>query len=416
MARIINHLSRLRLGARVNAPRQGLYATLLAISYALHASLIVEGAVHQLRTTRDAQGQLLIRQLAEDAALGVSRQDTVSLALLANRYSQRPDVVSMRILAADGHVLTTGGNAPTHDGQTFSQILLQDRTQNGQVELTLAEISLGEVIRLQWLPLLLSFLIHGLLWLLYRVVARPKQREGAMETGGYSELPQGVDLQHATQLPLTESPPAKPMPVSLDPAAYPVVLRLAFDDPRALLDTLAPSTAHKYFALCQKILEETIRVLQASSPIEEGSSKVQILEPFGGNGALVGINLSSTHALGHLLLLAQLLNLLSDAVYRRNKVEKRFALLTRAAITESDDRATAAKHSEDLIASAKGNDVLIAASSSNLSRLIIQFSLSALEQPIENLGDVMRLSGLRSDQAQLIERAREQILGRSAAV
>lgn len=399
----------------MNAPRQGLYATLLAISYALHASLIVEGAVHQLRTTRDAQGQLLIRQLAEDAALGVSRQDTVSLALLANRYSQRPDVVSMRILAADGRVLTTGGNAPTHDGQTFSQILLQDRTQNGQVELTLAEISLGEVIRLQWLPLLLSFLIHGFLWLLYRVVARTRLREGEFDHAAYAGTTEGVDLQHATQLPLTESAPSpKPMEVSLDPAAYPVVLRLAFDDSRALLDTLAPSTAHKYFALCQKILEETIRVLQASSPIEDGTCKVQILEPFGGNGALVGIQQGSTHALGHLLLLAQLLNLLSDAVYRRNKVEKRFALLTRAAITECTDNASAAKLSEDLIAHAKGNDVLIAASSTNLSRLIIQFSLSALEQPIENLSDVMRLSGLRSDQAQLIERAREQILGRSA--
>ena len=400
----------------MNAPRQGLYATLLAISYALHASLIVEGAVHQLRTTRDAQGQLLIRQLAEDAALGVSRLDTVSLALLANRYSQRPDVVSMRILAADGHVLTTGGNAPTHDGQTFTQILLQDRTQNGQVELTLAEISLGEVIRLQWLPLLLSFLIHGFLWLLYRVVARPRQGEGYFAQSAYTETGDSVDLQHAIQLPLTESSSAthKPMDVPVDPAAYPVVLRLAFDDSRALLDTLAPSTAHKYFALCQKILEETIRVLHASSPIEDGSSKVQILEPFGGNGALVGINLNSTHALGHLLLLAQLLNLLSDAVYRRNKVEKRFALLTRAAISESNDSATAAQQSEELINHAKGNDVLIAASSANLSRLIIQFSLSALEQPIENLSDVMRLSGLRSDQAQLIERAREQILGRSA--
>jgi len=50
----------------VNAPRQGLYATLLAISYALHTTLIVEGTAHQLATTRDAQGQLLIRQLITD--------------------------------------------------------------------------------------------------------------------------------------------------------------------------------------------------------------------------------------------------------------------------------------------------------------------------------------------------------------
>ncbi|AXI01516.1 hypothetical protein [Aquirhabdus parva] len=405
----------------MNAPRQGLYATLLAISYALHTTLIVEGTAHQLATTRDAQGQLLIRQLAEDATLGVARQDTVSLALLANRYSQRAGVVSMRILAADGHVLATGGNAPSRDGQLFQQILLQDRTQNGQVELTLAEASLGEVVRLQWLPLLLSLLIHIFLWLLYRVVARPKR--SAQEEISNETLSDASPTQAAALNIPTKNAPEPILQIKTADAetqtAYPVVLRIAYSDPRGLLDTLTPSTSEKYFSLCQKILEEAIRVLGNNMPNEGTPTKISIVESFGANGALVGINQNSAPALGHLLLLAQLLNLLSDAVYRRNRVEKRFALHTCAAITEVDtaDESTpnSTQQSAELIQHANASDVLIHVSDTNLSRLMIQFSLSALEKPVESLGEVMRLSGLRSDQAQLIERAREQILGRSTA-
>jgi hypothetical protein len=405
----------------VNAPRQGLYAAIIAISFALHTALIVEGAAHQLESTREAQGQLLIRQLAEDANLGVARQDTVALALLANRYSQRPDVVSLRFLAADGHVLATGGNAPSRSGATFQQILLQDRAQSGQVELTLADISLGEIIRLQWLPLLLSLLIHTFLWLFYRVAARPKRfwADQANSTDDFSEL-NDQDTELATAADQTSEPSLQlkaAEAVNTTPKVYPVVLRVTFDDPKSLLDTLTPSTAQKYFSLCQKLLEEAIHVLGAQMPNDGESTELTVIEPFGMNGALVGVNQSSTPTLGHLLLLAQLINLLSDAVYRRNRLEKRFALHTHTVISEAHETLDAITQSTRLLQQAKTNDVLIKVSESNLSRLMIQFSLSALEQATDGnhtneLGEVMRLSGLRSDQAQLIERTRAQILGK----
>ena len=122
-------------------------------------------------------------------------------------------------------------------------------------------------------------------------------------------------------------------------------------------------------------------------------------------------------ALGRLLLLAQLINLLNDAVYRRNRLEKRFALHTRTSIAESDDTSDSIVKSNQLIQRAKMNDVLIHASDRNLSILMIQFSLSAMEESDEHhtdetLSEAMRLTGLRNDQAQLIERARARILGR----
>jgi hypothetical protein len=411
----------------VNAPRQGLYAAIVAISFALHTALIVEGSVHQLASTRDAQGQLLIRQLAEDASLGVARQDTVSLALLANRYSERADIVSLRILAADGHVLATGGSAPSRSGQLFQQILLQDRTQSGQVELTLAEASLGEIIRLQWLPLLLSFLIHVFLWLFYRVVARPKLGWLASNQNSSESVdPDETDSETTKTQALSVAEPSIQLKTAVPTAAsviYPVVLRIAFDDPKSLLETLTPSIAQKYFSLCQKLLEEAIRVLGAQMPNDGEPTELNIVSQFGMEGALVGVNKNTAPALGHLLLLAQLVNLLSDAVYRRNRMEKRFALHTYTAIAEADDMSDSKTKSLLLIQQAKINDVLIYASDSNLSRLMIQFSLSAMEQDSELsaenvdsdsdvLNQAMRLSGLRNDQAQLIERTRAQILGR----
>ena len=406
----------------MNAPRQGLYAAIIAISFALHTALIVEGAAHQLASTRDAQGQLLIRQLAEDATLGVARQDTVALALLANRYSQRPDVVSLRLLAADGHVLATGGNAPSRSGETFQQILLQDRAQSGQVELTLADISLGEIIRLQWLPLLLSLLIHGFLWLFYRVVARPKQHWSQANTVGDFSESESADttLEDSTTATLAPEPSLQlkaAEAATATPKVYPVILHVTFDDPKSLLDTLTPSIAQKYFSLCQKLLEEAIRVLGAQMPNDGESTELTVITPFGMNGALVGVNQSSTPALGHLLLLAQLINLLSDAVYRRHRLEKRFALHTHTVISQANEESDAVAQSTLLTQHAKTNDVLIKVSDSNLSRLLIQFSLSALEQAADgmensDLSEVMRLNGLRSDQAQLIERARAQILGK----
>jgi hypothetical protein len=414
----------------VNAPRQGLYAAIVAISFALHTALIVEGSVHQLASTRDAQGELLIRQLAADATLDVARQDTVSLALLANRYSERADIVSLRILAADGHILANGGSAPSRSGQLFQQILLQDRTQSGQVELTLAEASLGEIIRLQWLPLLLSFFIHVLLWLFYRVVARPKFsgswfNQTSTDPSDSDET--DSDESKQTSLPIAPEPSLqlKAQVATTEPISYPVVLRIAFDDPKSLLETLTPSIAQKYFTLCQKLLEEAIRILGAQMPNDGEPTELSIISPFGMDGALVGVNQNSAHALGHLLLLGQLINLLSDAVYRRNRLEKRFALHTRTAITEADEHADSKTKSHLLIQQAQTNDVLIHASNSNLSRLMIQFSLSTLAQATESsteniqtgsngmiLNEAMRLSGLRNDQAQLIERTRAQILGR----
>ncbi|MFA9203535.1 MAG: hypothetical protein ACEQSD_06020, partial [Flavobacteriales bacterium] len=101
----------------MNAPRQGIYAALLATSFAIHAVLMIQGAQHQLAVTRAAQGELMTGQLVADSLASVMVTDTVGLALLTGRYTERADVASVRILTANGQVLASGGAAATRGGQ-----------------------------------------------------------------------------------------------------------------------------------------------------------------------------------------------------------------------------------------------------------------------------------------------------------
>ena len=96
------------LEVRLNAPRQGIYAALLATSFAIHAVLMIQGAQHQLAVTRAAQGELMTGQLVADSLASVMATDTVGLALLTGRYTERADVASVRILTANGQILASG--------------------------------------------------------------------------------------------------------------------------------------------------------------------------------------------------------------------------------------------------------------------------------------------------------------------
>ena len=103
----------------MNAPRQGLFASLLIISFALHTFLLVLATTHQLNENRASQGQLMTSQLVTDSLAELDPANRVSLALLANRYSTNPSVASIRILDANAQVLATGGLTKTRDGEVF---------------------------------------------------------------------------------------------------------------------------------------------------------------------------------------------------------------------------------------------------------------------------------------------------------
>ena len=161
----------------MNAPRQGLFASLLIISFALHTFLMVIATTHQLNANRANQGQLMTSQLVADSLSELEPANTVSLALLANRYATNPSVASIRILDAQKQVLATSGLAKTRQGEVFVRDALQNEKKVGSIEITLIKPSIGEILRTQWLAILISLIIHGLIWLAYRAIARPTRSE-----------------------------------------------------------------------------------------------------------------------------------------------------------------------------------------------------------------------------------------------
>lgn len=59
----------------------------------------------------------------------------------------------------------------------FVRDALQNEKKVGTIEITLIKPSIGEILRTQWLTILAMFVIHLLLWLAYRAIARPSRSE-----------------------------------------------------------------------------------------------------------------------------------------------------------------------------------------------------------------------------------------------
>ena len=398
----------------MNAPRQGIYAALLVTSFALHAVLMIQGTEHQLAVTRAAQGELMTGQLVADSLSSVVAADTVGLALLTRRYTERADVASVRILNATGQVLASGGTAATRGGQLFQQAVMLDQRKVGQVEISLIEPTRGEIIHYQWLPLLLSALLHALLWLLYRVLARPLR---SAQLAPASITPVAVPLHPATPTaPATTSEAdlsatvLHTTSVATQPAEMPVMLTIGFDDPRQLLETLSPSLAEPYFVLCQTLLEQAMHHLALAQNSSTPTCKV--LRKFSAQGAQVGLSGAPVAMLAEYAIeLASLFNLLSAVVYRRHREQKHFALHSRALVTLTQANPSATQVVEKLMPEVKSSGVIVHAPEPLMSVLLRRTPLSPLEHPLNSLmREAMHVDGLSAEQALRIGQVRDRIL------
>lgn len=429
----------------MNAPRQGLFASLLIISFAVHVILMIHATNQQLSTTRAIQGELMTRQLADDSLAMLSPVDTVSLALMANRYTNRPDVASLKILGADGRTLTTSGNSPTRSGELFRKKVMLDQKTVGQIELTLIEPSIGELIRTQWLPLLLSLLVHGLLWLLYRVVARPTRREYLATLAREQQLQEqllslkltaeqaqkNAIIAQALANPagLPKRPDADGAPSAGENSKHHFVLKIGFVDPKQLLGTLSPGLARPYFSLCQTLLEQAIQQnrqhFEASADPSRESAVIdcQVVQPFGESGAIVSVSMhpdsaqsphhsnTQAHQVVFLAQLAQLFNLLTDVVYRRHREIKRFALHTRTALAEQQPNQPAQALAQSLLTHVEANQLAVHLTDEQVLSLQQYFQLSPFDSPTDaQTREALLVTAINVEGARFISRARERIL------
>lgn len=159
------------------APRQGLFATIILISFSLQTLLLVLSTEQQLEKSQVQKGEQMVTQLINESSFALQNRDRVSLSVIAGRYTSEQDVARLIIKDANDEVLVPLGNAPMHQGKTIRQIATKGDAVIGSVALTLKDVSKGEILASQWPFVIGSLLLHLFLWLLYGYVARPTKAQ-----------------------------------------------------------------------------------------------------------------------------------------------------------------------------------------------------------------------------------------------
>ncbi|WP_167248449.1 DUF4175 domain-containing protein [Acinetobacter sp. Tr-809] len=337
----------------LNAPRQGLFASLLIVSFALHTFLLVIATTHQLNENRASQGQLMTSQLVADSLSELEPANTVSLALVANRYATNPSVASIRILDANKQVLATSGMAKTRQGEVFVRDALQNEKKVGTVEITLIQPSIGEILRTQWLAILVSLFIHGLIWLAYRAIARPTRSEYLARINQENHLKHEIQrltqalalekqntvtlVAQAQQQAKTQAKPRveKNLVESSQINDQALALNIQFYDPKQLLSSVNQSVSVPYFKLCQLFLDKSIDLCAKHYQID--ASQIRVAQEFNADGATLATSSEQSHALECLMMVGAVFQLLADVLYKRYREDKRFALQTRGAVASAVD-------------------------------------------------------------------------------
>lgn len=176
------------------APRQGLFAIIILVSFCLQTLLLVISTDQQLSKSRELKGEQMVAQLIDESRLSLENKDRVSLSVIANRYTSEQDVTRLVIKDNKGEVLVPTGNAPMQQGDTVRQTATKGEAVIGSVALTLKDISKGEIITMQWPFVIGSMILHLLLWILYSYIARPTKEQ-------IKKLSHDIEEMHREQYP-----------------------------------------------------------------------------------------------------------------------------------------------------------------------------------------------------------------------
>ena len=411
----------------MNAPRQGLFASLLIVSFAFHTFLLVLATTHQLNENRANQGQLMTSQLVTDSLSELEPANTVSLALLVNRYATNPSIASIRILDAQNQVLATGGQSRTREGEVFVRDAIVNEKKVGTIEITLIKPSIGEILRTQWLAILLSLLVHGLLWLAYRAIARPSRSEYLARINNESRLKHELQLltqaleqeKHQTALALAQVQ-QQPKPV-MSPKANKAIeqsqdqnniaLNIQFYDPKQLLDTVTQSVSVPYFSLCQIFLNKSIELCVQHYKLNR--SDIQTVQPFHEDGATLSIAANTPNAAACMAMIGTVFQLLSEVLYKRYREEKRFVLQTRSGLSTAVEamQLSAVQAAERLVHQLSARENAVHLPKELLDELSTHYELVSMPNPTNVLmRHAFMVNGMDSQSAELAQSLRTEIL------
>ena len=380
------------------APRQGLFAIIILVSFCLQTLFLVISTDQQLTDNREQKGEQMVTQLIDEARLSLENKDRVSLSVIANRYTSEQDVARLVIRDSKNNILVPVGNAPMQQGETITQIATQGDAVIGSVALTLKDISKGEIIAMQWPFVIASLILHLFLWLIYGYIARPTQeqidalsrtiqnqqataegvapppaterrRQAATppqdnsadssqhtivkraavkgknihkELNAYLRAQQNTEddkVEDDAEAPAATKPSSKktsPSTTKLSGARdfNRVSVHIMFHDEYNMLERLAPEMRAPYLALCTQLLNQALQEL-LKQPLLSGVTAEN--EPyFSENGAYAVLQAENSHAKVALagVMLGKLYLMLNKIIHDKHIELSRFALPAKVGVSD----------------------------------------------------------------------------------
>lgn len=372
------------------APRQGLFAIIVLVSFCLQTLLMVISIDHQLTKSLEQKGEQMMSQLIDESRLSLENHDRVSLSVIANRYISEQDVARLEIKDNKGNILVPVGNAPLQQGQTLSQIATNGNSVIGSVNLTLKDISKGEIIAMQWPFVIGTLILHLLLWVAYGFVARPTQAQinalknelksledrvlktkqaaqlsseggelvkskvlGGSSSDTHQELNHYLQSQQQSQQQKSPSKldaaPTKAAPIdrikstptiltnklSASRSFDQVTVQIVFQDDHGMLKLLAPESRDPYFTLCSQLLQQALfELLQL--PLLQGVSVIN--QPmFKGSSAVIMLKAEDATAKVALagVMLGKLYLMLNKIIFEKHVELDHFALHVKVGVSDS---------------------------------------------------------------------------------
>ena len=367
------------------APRQGLFAIIILVSFCLQTLLLIISTDQQLTKSREQKGEQMVAQLIDEASLAMQNKDRVSLSVIANRYTSEQDVARLVITDSKDEVLVPVGNAPMQKGDTIRQIATQGESVIGTVELTLKDVSTGEIIAMQWPFVVGSLILHLFLWLLYGYIARPtkdqlnalsrdmygyqsaqmppmdsdadtdiedtdtdgqqhtivkraalKSKNIHRELNAYLKSHQRTDKDADDETDSDAAAPASSQPTKLSATREfgSVSVTIMFHAEYKMLERLAPELRMPYLALCTQLLNQAIDEL-LTQPILSGVH-LQNRPSFDDTGACAILKAENRHAKVALagVMLGKLYLMLNKIIHDKHIELSRFALPAKVGVSD----------------------------------------------------------------------------------
>lgn len=368
------------------APRQGIFAIILLVSFCLHVLMLMFSIEKQQYDYRTDKGEKIVEQLSREALAAIANQDRISLSVLANRYQVDSDVAKLVISDQAQQPLVQTGQSQTESGQVIDKPIIQNNQVLGHATVTMKATSKGEIVGGQWLYILGSAILHGFLWLIYGYLARPTeeqlerigekvqqrlaisrgQRTANTDTdlvviGGDDDMgdataddtnpPSKVSSQSITdflqahkanhddseQAKVTQplAQPTAPAPAGLSgfnnqQQNRTIEVQIRFFDQFNLLQRIAPELSKPYFKLCQDLLERACDSLFGANQgvLNRFIRQVTVKKPlhFNDKGAVVHLTGREDQLAIAAVLLAKLVIILNQVVYEKHRELARFAL------------------------------------------------------------------------------------------